>query len=223
MPGRKRGAELKPGSTPGSTPGSAANPDAEMRSSGLLRRETVRLDGVVLAQVLILPVGKLDPATLLGSLNPRDRDRAASLLSPARYAEYVTSRWLLQQLPTSGPVTIAVAGSDNCALGLDVESRLPRHLAEVAERLGWGEREPPGYLQAWTLWEAWRKLAGGSVLDAPDLVYAEVLAAAPGLFAAPQRLSTGVWWSLALAGGCLSLAVRTPAEAPDASDSAQDQ
>lgn len=169
----------------------------------------------MLAQVLVLPVSKLDPATLLDSLNPRDRDRAASLQSPARYAEYVSSRWLLQQLPTSGPVSIshchrwiAVAGSDGCALGLDVESRLPRHLSEVAARLGWGDQQPFRYLQAWTLWEAWRKLAGGSVLDEPDAVYAEVLAAAPGLFAGPQRLASAVWWSLELEGACLSLALR---------------
>lgn len=183
------------------------------------------------ARILLIPVGKLDPNSLMECLTPRERERAASLQSPARFAEYVTSRWLLRQLPEAnsgtgirpgpqaglepGPITIshcrrwiAVAGSDTGTLGLDVESRLPRHVTEVATRLGWDNLRQDQYLQAWSLWEAWRKLAGGSVLDEPDAVYASVLAAAASLLDAPQQLENATWWSLQLEGACLSLAWR---------------
>lgn len=192
-----------------------------------LRTEIVFLGDEPLACVLILPVGLLKPDAIVADLLPRDQARAASLQSPGRYAEYVTSRWMLQQLPQaesamlSDPLAIprkgavshcrrwiAVAGSDRGSLGLDVESRLPRHLPEVVERLGWGALEPGQYLQAWTLWEAWRKHAGGSVLDEPDAVYAEVLTAAQNLFDAPQSIEGLVWWSLRLQGACLSLVLR---------------
>ncbi len=194
------------------------NLDAGQDPKQYLNEETVSLGGGKQVCVLLLPVGKLKPESLLGSLTVHDRDRAASLQSPARYAEYVTSRWLLQQLPrsTPGAVTIshcrrwiAVAGSDSGALGLDVECRLPRQLPEVVERLCWENLEPGQYLQAWTLWEAWRKLAGGSVLDEPDAVYANVLAAAASLFESSQRLQGITWWSKKLEGACLSLAWRS--------------
>lgn len=194
------------------------NHDAAHNPGQYLRKETVALGREKQACVLLLPVGKLRPEPLLESLTARDRDRAASLQSSARYTEFVTSRWLLQQLPrsTHGPVTIshcrrwiAVAGSASGALGLDVESRLPRQLPEVVERLCWENLAPDQYLQAWTLWEAWRKLAGGSVLDEPDAVYADVLAAAASLFEGPQLLQDITWWSMKLEGGCVSLASRS--------------
>lgn len=216
---------------PGQDPELGTDPNSRMDFSRHLCKETITLGDHGQAHLVLVPVGKLDPSLLTGSLTPREQSRAASLQSPARFAEYVTSRWLLRQLPDScsgqgmrpttesdfvpGPLTIshcrrwiAAACSVCGTLGLDVESRLPRQLPEVVQRLGWGALDTTGYLQAWSLWEAWRKLAGGSVLDEPDAVYAAVLASAGSLFEAPQQIADITWWSLQLEGACLSLAWR---------------
>jgi len=78
----------------------------------------------------------------------------------------------------------------------------------VVERLGWQALEPSQYLQAWTVWEAWRKLEGGSVLDDPDLGYELVLRAAPALLEQPTEVAGVTWRSLPLDGAVLTLAVR---------------
>lgn len=185
-----------------------------------LNSELLALEGGTSVRLLLAPVGKLNPDKLLATLPVRDRERATSLRNPARYAEYVISRWMIQQLSRpesdSGSVSIshcrrwiAVAGSDQGDLGLDVESRLPRQLPAVIDRLGWGALAPEQYQQAWTLWEAWRKLAGGSVLDEPDDIYAGTLVFADSLFEAPRSFNGITWWSKQLKGGCLSLAWRS--------------
>jgi hypothetical protein len=181
----------------------------------LLRRETLSFQGRALAQIAILPVGRVDPLPLIDSLDPRDQVRAASLRNPARLAEFVTARWLRLQLQLQGPTSIShcrkwllAAGTTGTALGADVESRLPRRLPEVVERLGWQDLDPDAYLQAWTLWEAWRKLAGGSVLDEPDLVYVMALRKAATMLVEPCEVAGVIWSSVPLDGACLSLAMR---------------
>jgi len=179
------------------------------------RLETLFAGGRPLAQLAILPARAHDPEPLLDTLDDRERHRAEGFTSPDRRTEYITSRWLLRQLQVQGPSSLshchrwlAAVATPGSGVGLDVESRLPRHREAVAERLGWGELAPLEALQAWTLWEAWRKLERGSVLDEPDLNYALVLREAPHLFDGPRTIAGDHWWSLSLEGAVLSGVVR---------------
>lgn len=154
-----------------------------------------------------------------GELEADDRARARRFHSESRRREYIVSRWLLVQAGAAAEAAsvqslshcrrwLAAAVSDRGRLGVDVECRLPRHLDAVVERLGWEQVAAEGRLQAWTLWEAWRKLEGGSVLDAPDATYARALTQAAACFDAPVEVDGTWWWSLALDGAVLSLAAR---------------
>ncbi len=188
-------------------------PEVDAREAA--RIETVREGDRTVARVAFVPTGAVGAGDLLGDLDAAERKRAARFQSHARRDEFIVSRWLLAQLAPAGPTSIAhcrrwiaVAETPGQRIGLDVESRLPRHLEAVGERLGWDALDDSEWLQAWTLWEAWRKLEGGSVLDAPDAVYAEVLRAASDLFTAPRVIAGVTWFSRALDGGVLSVAVR---------------
>lgn len=81
---------------------------------------------------------------------------------------------------------IAVVVARNVPVGIDIECRLPRNRAAVAQRLG----DPPcatsdhRFLRLWTLWEAFCKLRGRSCLEVPpkfcrDLVDAGDLSGQP--------------------------------------------
>ncbi len=188
-------------------------PDAEAR--GAARIETVREGDRTVARMAFVPTGAVRAGDLLDDLGAAEWQRAARFQSHARRDEFIISRWLLAQLAPAGPTSIAhcrrwiaVAETPGQRIGLDVESRLPRQLDAVGERLGWDVLGDSEWLQAWTLWEAWRKLEGGSVLDAPDPVYAEVLRAATDLYTAPRVIAGVTWFSRALDGGVLSIAVR---------------
>jgi phosphopantetheinyl transferase len=167
------------------------------------------------AEVLAVRVGQLDAEPLLATLGEAEQRRSAHFKSPHRRHEYIVSRWLIHQLEDLGPVSIshcrrwiAVAATPGAGIGLDVESRLPRHLDQVAERLGWNGIDADQYLQAWTLWEAWRKLEGGSVLDEPDAVYHGALADRTVIMEDGAEIDGTAFRSLPLAGGCLSVAVK---------------
>jgi hypothetical protein len=188
-------------------------PDTDARVAA--RIETVREGGRTVARVAFVPTGAVRAGDLLDDLDAAERQRAERFQSHARRDEFIVSRWLLAHLAPTGPTSIAhcrrwvaVAETPGQRIGLDVESRLPRHLDAVGERLGWGALGDSEWLQAWTLWEAWRKLEGGSVLDAPDAVYAEVLRVASDLYTAPRIIAGATWFSRALDGGVLSIAVR---------------
>ena len=171
--------------------------------------------GDTLAEVLAVRVGELDVEPMLSTLCEAEQRRSAQFKSPHRRHEYIASRWLVHQFDDVGPVSIShcrrwivVGATRGAAIGVDVESRLPRHVEEVAARLHWGDLEDGQQLQAWTLWEAWRKLEGGSVLDEPDPVYRHALAASAHILAGGSEIDGVQFRSLALPGGCLSLAVR---------------
>lgn len=162
-----------------------------------------------------MPSGAYDTAPLESALDPRDVDRAGRFHSESRRREFIASRWLMTRLQVQGPTSIshcrrwfAAAGTPWARIGVDVECRLPRRLDAVVERLGWEDVPPERRLQAWTLWEAWRKLEGGSVLDEPDVPYAFVLRAADTLFEAPREVAGAWWFSRDLGNAVLSVAVR---------------
>lgn len=168
------------------------------------------------AEVLAVRVGQFDVEPLITTLCDAEQRRSAQFKSPHRRHEYIVSRWLIHQLEDLGPVSIshcrrwiAVAATPGAGIGLDVESRLPRHLEQVAERLGWKAIDTDHGLQAWTLWEAWRKLEGGSVLDEPDDVYHGALADSAAIMEDGAEIDGIAFRSLALDGGCLSVAVRS--------------
>jgi phosphopantetheinyl transferase len=167
------------------------------------------------AEVLAVRVGQFDADPLLAKLGEAEQRRSAQFKSPHRRHEYIVSRWLIHQLEDLGPISIshcrrwiAVAATPGAGIGLDVESRLPRHLEQVAERLGWKGIGADQSLQAWTLWEAWRKLEGGSVLDEPDDVYHDALADRTAIMERGAEIGGIAFHSLALDGGCLSVAVK---------------
>jgi hypothetical protein len=167
------------------------------------------------AEVLAVRVGQFNLEPLLATLGEAEQRRSAHFKSPHRRHEYIVSRWLIHQLEDLGPVSIshcrrwiAVAATPDSGIGLDVESRLPRHLDQVAERLGWNGIGADQCLQAWTLWEAWRKLEGGSVLDEPDAVYRGALADRTAIMEDSIEINGIAFRSLALEGGCLSVAVK---------------
>ncbi len=169
----------------------------------------------VRAEVLAVRAGQLNVEPLLSTLCEAEQRRSAHFKSPHRRNEYIASRWLIHQLDDLGPVSIshcrrwiAVAATPGAGIGIDVESRLPRHLEQVAERLGWNGIGEDQCLQAWTLWEAWRKLEGGSVLDEPDAVYQGALADRTAIMDSGSDVDGIAFRSLALDGGCLSIAVR---------------
>ncbi len=201
--------EQGPGPAVGAAPATGGAP--------VPREEVLVFGEQALARLALLPVDAADPDQLLARIGARERNRAGTLKSAQRYREYVLSRWLLARFEGPPPDRrsishchrwIAVGRAEQGRIGLDVESRRPRALAAVAERLGWGERSPRAQIQAWTLWEAWRKLEGGSVLDAPDATYGAALAIADGLFEAPREVAGVTWWSLDLGDAVLSLAHR---------------
>lgn len=170
------------------------------------------------AEVLAVRVGAVDAAPLFATLSPAEQRRAERFTSPHRRDEYILSRWLIHELNEVGPLSIshcrrwiAVAATSGTGIGLDVESRLPRHLEQVAERLGWQNLGDAQSLQAWTLWEAWRKLEGGSVLDEPDAVYRGALEDRAAILDAGSEVDGVTFRSLALDGGCISIAVRQEA------------
>lgn len=167
------------------------------------------------AEVLAVRVGQHNVEPLLATLGEAEQRRSAQFKSPHRRDEYIVSRWLIHQLEDLGPVSIshcrrwiAVAATPGAGIGLDVESRLPRHLEQVAERLGWSGIGEDQCLQAWTLWEAWRKLEGGSVLDEPDTVYQGALADRSVIMEKGAEIEGIAFRSLVLEGGCLSVAVK---------------
>ncbi len=179
------------------------------------RLVTVSAGARPLAQLGLVPAGAYDTGPLESALDARDLARANAFRRKRRREEFVVSRWLLTRLQVHGPTSlshcdhwIAAAATPWKAIGVDVESRLPRQREAVAERLGWQDLAPERHLQAWTLWEAWRKLENGSVLDSPDLPYALVLREAEGLFGAPRNVAGAWWFSLALDGAVLSGVVR---------------
>lgn len=190
-------------------PDAGAGPDAHIETIGHAGCTLARL-GLARADA----VGRAED--LLPALDDADRERAGRFQSPGRRTEFVIARWLLKRLAPTGAASIshcrrwiAVAEAPGRRIGLDVESRLPRNLDAVGERLGWADLAAGQRLQAWTLWEAWRKLEGGSVLDPPDPVYAEVLTRADDLFAAPQVVGGATWFSRVLDGAVLSIAARS--------------
>jgi hypothetical protein len=167
------------------------------------------------AEVLAVRVGGLDVDPLVSTLCEAEQRRSAQFKSAHRRHEYIVSRWLIHQLDDIGPYSIshcrrwiAVAATPGAGIGVDVESRLPRHLEQVAERLEWSGMENEQCLQAWTLWEAWRKLEGGSVLDEPDAVYRGALADRAAILDAGSEVDGISFRSLPLEGGCLSIAMR---------------
>jgi hypothetical protein len=136
---------------------------------------------------------------------------------PERAEEYALSRWLLARLGAGRDAMrsishcdthVAVAVGHGVPVGIDIEDRLPRTLDAVGARLGWPEGADA--LQCWTLWEAWRKLDGGSVLDAPDAVYHAALRRGPAIARRVTRAAGVRWRTLALGEVRLSIA------APDA-------
>lgn len=171
--------------------------------------------GDTLAEVLAVRVGELDVEPMLSTLCEAEQRRSTQFKSPHRRHEYIASRWLVHQFDELGPVSIShcrrwivVGATRGAAIGVDVESRLPRHVDDVAARLHWGDLEDDQQLQAWTLWESWRKLAGGSVLDEPDAMYRSALAHHEAIMKDGLEIDGVAFRSLALPGGCLSLAVR---------------
>ncbi|MEE4172946.1 MAG: hypothetical protein V2I57_01685 [Xanthomonadales bacterium] len=167
------------------------------------------------AEVLAVPVGQFNVEPLLATLCEAEQRRSAHFKSPHRRHEFIVSRWLVHQLDDVGPVSIshcrrwiAVAATPGAGIGIDVESRLPRHLDQVSARLEWNGMADDRCLQAWTLWEAWRKLEGGSVLDEPDDVYRGALAASAAILLDGSEIDGISFRSLTLEGGCLSVAVR---------------
>ena len=182
-----------------------------------VREASVALQGRELARVRMAPRGAVEPDELLGLLGDADRNRLQGLTRAERREEFVISRALRDELLSQSfthcsishcDAWIAVAGA-HAPIGFDVETRLPRHVEAVSERLGWPSQQAEERLQAWTLWEASRKLIGGSVLDRPDRRYRAVLRMAPSLYANPQRIEGAVWWSLSLDPGIASVALDT--------------
>lgn len=179
------------------------------------RLETLSADGRPLAQWGLLAAGAHDTSVMAEALDARDRQRADGFSNPERRTEYIASRWLLGRLQVQGPSSLshcrrwlAAAATPWAAIGVDVECRLPRAVDEVAERLGWEDVPNARYLQAWTLWEAWRKLERGSVLDAPDLPYALALRESERFFDGPSEVSGAWWFSRDLGDAVLSVVVR---------------
>jgi hypothetical protein len=179
------------------------------------RIDAIRLGRRTVARLALVRQGAVGPEDVFHVLNAADQRRAAAFRSPERRAEFITSRWLIARLAPTGPTSIshcrrwvAVAETPGQSIGLDVECRLPRKLDAVGERLGWHVLGEEALLQGWTLWEAWRKLDGGSVLDPPDATYAEVLRVATGLYAEPRVIAGVTWFSRALGDAVLSIAVR---------------
>ena len=159
------------------------------------------------------------PEGLVGQLDEATRARLDTTRNERRRVEIATSRWLLAESGVGGMVWhslshsashIAVAGSDDVDIGVDVENRLPRNREAVADWLDWPDDSPDRQLQAWTPWEAWRKLERGSVLDTPDDTYREVLRNLEGIQHQVTPIAGAWWFSMDLDGAWVSLSMRRP-------------
>lgn len=174
----------------------------------------LRHGDLALAGMLIAPRASLPVDDLIKELPPGQRTQALGYDNRKRFEEYVGTRWLLsrwrRQRAEQGfdeaawPLHaishcrshLAVALGGGRRMAIDIESRSPRRLDAVSRHLGWPGQicdDRASQLQAWTLWEAWRKLEGGSVLDPPDRTYARLLAAAPELVRRPQHIDGCIW------------------------------
>lgn len=180
-------------------------------------RLTLRHAGRDLAILGVLARGRMSIKAARAVLTPVQRRKLDAIKRESRAEEYAVSRWLLWRLRafeapfhaiSHCPSHIAVAVSSHGALGLDIESRRPRREAEVAARLQWPPDHAIHGLQYWTLWEAWRKLEGGSVLDEPDPAYQRILGRAAEVRFATCEVAGGHWGSWDRGGAWLSLAVR---------------